>query len=149
MWWVCLVLSQLALLDAFGGDGVKKEGEWWVERWNSASEQSCTTHCVKHKLECNQVLIDNGTCLLVGSKFNLFFKFLIFRHVYISCNLASFKTCGIFMVCFPSQKAWSGLSPTRNPVHLGLWSPRLAPTESQSTPLLLFLFSIHSLLIPS
>ncbi len=39
-----------------------------------------------------------------------------------------------------SQKAWSGLSPTRNPVHLGLWGLSFPSVESQSETLFLFLF---------
>ncbi len=34
-----------------------------------------------------------------------------------------------------SQKAWSGLSPTRNPVHLRLWGLSFPSVESQLEPL--------------
>ncbi len=39
-----------------------------------------------------------------------------------------------------SQKAWSGLSPTRNPVHLRLWGLSFPSVESQLESLFLFLF---------
>ena len=40
--------------------------------------------------------------------------------------LTSWETSG------QAQKAWSGLSPTRNPVHLGLWGLSFPSVESQS-----------------
>ncbi len=39
-----------------------------------------------------------------------------------------------------TQKAWSGLSPTTNPVHLRLWGLSFPSVESQLEPSFLFLF---------
>ncbi len=49
-----------------------------------------------------------------------------------------------------SQKAWSGLSPMRNPVHLRLWGLSFPSVESQFNRTFVFVsVLIHGLLIPS
>ncbi len=68
IWLACLVIHVVAVVYALDGDGVAKEGDWLVERVHSISSESCTTHCLKHKVACTQLLIENGTCLLMGSK---------------------------------------------------------------------------------
>ncbi len=44
------------------------------------------------------------------------------------------------LLLWESQKAWSRLSPSRSPVHLGLWGLSFPSVESQSETLFLFLF---------
>ncbi len=67
---------------------------------------------------------------------------------YLHIQATKPDTVGELIICISvwgrpelsTQKAWSGLSPTRNPVHLGLWGLSFPSVESQSETLFLFLF---------
>ena len=71
IWLTCLVIHVVAVVYALEGDGVAKEGNWLLERVQPTSSESCTTHCLKHKVACTQLLMENGTCSIMGSKLNM------------------------------------------------------------------------------
>ncbi len=66
---VCSLMLVLAVGNALYKEGFTIHGDLLFEKWHEATPQSCTTHCLKHKETCNQLLIENGTCLIMGSKF--------------------------------------------------------------------------------